>query len=274
MTHSIEINRNQSKLVSKASAAFKAQAPIFKGELIGAGMNAKTVKGDKLTDYQTAIMYLLPADSVEGVNLCPMAVTAGCKAGCLVSAGRGRFTSVHAARERKTKLYRDNRERFLATLVRDIERFEAHCNRHGVKPAIRLNGTSDIQFERGHHVTRAGKVYPSIMHAFPNVQFYDYTKNYGRVYRALPANYHLTLSYSEANEAYAAAILKAVKDTGTNMAVVYRTKAHVQARVNGMANVIDGDVTDLRFTDDVTGGIVALYAKGMAKHDDSGFVID
>jgi len=36
--------------------------------------------------------------------------------------------------------------------------------------------------------------------------------------------------------------------------------------------IIDGDTTDLRFLDPVS-SIVALYAKGGARKDDSGFVV-
>jgi hypothetical protein len=116
------------------------------------------------------------------------------------------------------------------------------------------------------------------------VQFYDYTKVYKRVYRELPSNYSLTLSYSEASPRYADAIIAAVKDTGANVAVVYRTKELRDGlataggdRLEGAERttirpVFNGDDTDLRFTDP-KGVIVGLYAKGKAKVDTSGFVV-
>ena len=138
-----------------------------------------------------------------------------------------------------------------------------------------MNGTVDIQWEVAHPCFRNGQRFASIFDAFPEVQFYDYTKIYKRVRRELPSNYVLTLSYSEANAAYADAIMTAARETGTNVAVVYRTKAFRNAlMVSGETPmpVINGDETDMRFLDP-KGVIVGLYAKGRAKKDTSGFVI-
>jgi hypothetical protein len=247
----------------------------FKGSLIISGMNAKTIKGDKLGSFETAIMYLAPFKSVYG-NVCPMAETAACFAGCLNTAGRGAFNSVQKARLNKTRRYFSDRAQFMADLVTDLDKFVRYCERKGVNSAVRLNGTSDIQFEVAHPAIRSGVRYASIFDAFPEVQFYDYTKIAKRMYRQLPANYALTLSFSAANNAYGASILKAHKETGCNVAVVFRDKATRQVWIDsGFAGsaVIDGDETDLRFTDP-QGVIVGLYAKGNARKDQSGFVVD
>jgi hypothetical protein len=166
----------------------------------------------------------------------------------------------------------------MAELVEDLERFVAYCKRKGVRPAVRLNGTSDIQWEIAHYANR-GDARGSVFELFPEIQFYDYTKVYKRVYRELPTNYALVLSYSAANPAYAEAVTKAAKDTGANLAVVYRTKALRDYFVGKCAqygeacrDVIDGDETDMRFLDP-KGVIVGLYAKGKAKGDTSGFVV-
>lgn len=267
---------------------------MFCGSLIRSGNNAKTVKGDGI--FETAIMYLAPSD-ISGRNVCPMAKVAKCDVACLYSAGRGAFNSVQAARIAKAQRYHANRELFLAQLVDDLSGFVAYCRRKGVKPAVRLNGTSDIQWEIGHPVKRmhyrANGVeaphmveYASIFDAFPEVQFYDYTKLVKRVYRKLPANYSLVLSYSEASTEYANSVWEAHIDTGCNVAVVFRDKqtragyiAHgfggirSQVVLRKNAAVIDGDRDDLRFNDP-RGVIVGLYAKGKAKSDMSGFVID
>jgi hypothetical protein len=253
----------------------------FKSPTISAGSNAKTVKGDKV--YQTAIMYLSAYTSSGFGNLCAMADVAKCHEGCLFRAGRAAiFESVNTARGRKTERYFANRAAFMAELVRDISRFEKHCARLGVKPAVRLNGTSDIQWEVTHPCQRNGVEFATIFDAFPGVVFYDYTKIMRRARRALPANYSLTLSYSAANPAYAESVLKTANETGLNIAVVYRTKALRDSYVAGAANcldrmpnaipVINGDETDMRFLDP-RGVIVGLYAKGPAKKDQSGFVI-
>lgn len=266
---------------------------MFRGTLIRSGNNAKTVKGDG--EYETAIMYLAPF-TLAGSNVCPMAEQAGCIAGCLNTAGRGRMNNVQIARINKTKRYLNDRATFMHHLVEDLQRFVRYCHRKGVKPAVRLNGTSDIQWEVAHPVelpwvsrnlNAAGQVveewgsdrYPSIFEAFPEVQFYDYTKVYKRAYRELPSNYSLTLSYSAANERYAELVTKAAHETGMNVAVVYRTKALRDYFVDKLVqygdvcrDVFDGDATDLRFTDP-QGVIVGLYAKGLAKGDTSGFVV-
>jgi len=260
---------------------------MFRGTLIRSGNNAKTVKGDG--EFETAIMYLAPF-TLAGSNVCPMAEQAGCIAGCLNTAGRGRMTNVQIARINKTKRYLASRAAFMAELVDNLERFVRYCERKGVKPAVRLNGTSDIQWEVAHPVERVAAgdwvgQYASVFDAFPEVQFYDYTKVYKRVYRKLPANYSLTLSYSGANVAYSEAIVKAANETGANVAVVYRTKEQRDTLAAfdcaGLATatdfhlnrpVFDGDKTDLRFTDP-KGVIVGLFAKGAAKQDNSGFVL-
>lgn len=261
---------------------------MFRGTLIRSGNNAKTVKGDG--EFETAIMYLAPF-TLAGTNVCPMAEQAGCVAGCLNTAGRGAYSNVQLARIAKTKRYLKSRTDFMAELVADLEGFVRYCQRKGVKPAVRLNGTSDIQWEVAHYASR-GDARGSVFELFPEVQFYDYTKVYKRVYRALPSNYSLVLSYSEANQAYADKVIAAALDTGANVAVVYRNKATRDALVSpaleGRGGVIqnslcgtseslsrevfNGDDTDLRFLDP-TGVIVGLYAKGRAKTDTSGFVV-
>ncbi|MER8406978.1 hypothetical protein NKH16_19980 [Mesorhizobium sp. M1307] len=260
----------------------------FHSATVRSGGNAKTIKGDKAGEFVTAIMYLAPARMAGGANLCSMATLAGCDpnhgGGCLVKAGRASYTpNINLARIAKTQRYLASREAFLAELVRDIGRFARKAAKHGLKPAVRLNGTSDILWETAHPCYRDGQRFASIFEAFPEVQFYDYTKVYKRVSKALPANYSLTLSYSEASPRYQDAVIAAAKDTGTNIAVVYRTKAlrdsltgdHLEGQTRMMNRpVIDGDETDMRFTD-AKGVIVGLYAKGNdAKRDSSGFVID
>lgn len=245
----------------------------FKGKLIRSGNNAKTVKGDG-TEYETAIMYLAPFTQAGAGNVCSMAAMAACWEGCLNTAGRGAMNSVQAARVRKTRWYMQDRAAFLAQLVEDLTKFSAYCKRKGVKPCVRLNGTSDIMWEKGHAVTVNGVRFASLMEAFPEVQFYDYTKIYTRVDKPLPANYALTLSYSAANTAFAVEVWKRVNEGKANMAVVYRTRARVEALLAEGGRVVDGDVTDMRFLDPQGGYVVALYAKGKAKKDTSGFVVD
>lgn len=235
---------------------------MWKGNLLSCGSNAKTVKGDG-SEYLTAIMYLKPYKTA-GINLCAMAEQAKCIDPCLVGAGRGQMSSVQAGRLRKTEWFIRDRAGFMAQLVADLESFVAYCEKRGIQPCVRLNGTSDIRFE----LIPAGG-HRNIMEAFPMVQFYDYTKIANR--RNIPSNYHLTWSYSAANEAYAKQHAIA-KVNGINIAVVFRSKDAIPSEYLGLPT-IDGDRDDMRFLDP-KGVVVALYAKGKAKNDQSGFVVN
>ena len=151
----------------------------------------------------------------------------------------------------------------MAQLVKYLTRFQNYCERRDLKPAIRLNGTTDIRWEL---IKVNGK---TIFELFPNITFYDYTKIANR--RNLPNNYHLTFSYSATNATY----LKQVdiaKANGLNIAVVFRNKENIPSEFIGLPT-IDGYKTDLRFLDPKQ-SIVALYAKGKARKDNSGFVVD
>jgi len=233
----------------------------FIGNLIRAGGDAKTVKGNG-SGYLTAIMYMTPYKTL-GRNLCPMAETAGCLKGCLNTAGRGAMNSVQKGRARKAEWFIKDQAGFMAQLVKDCIRFLAYCDKRGIKPAIRLNGTSDVRWEL---IKYDGL---NIFEIFPEIMFYDYTKIANRPLD-IP-NYKLTFSYSEASAAYEKQCFIALK-RGMNIAVVFRDKESIPESFLGLPT-IDGDQTDLRFLDP-SQSIVALYAKGKARKDESGFVID
>ena len=245
-------------------------------KLIGVGTNAKTVKGDG-SEYLTAILYMTPWKvMVDGkqFNSCPMAETADCIKGCLYTAGRGKFSNVQKARMRKTEWFYRDREGFMDQLVLDIHKFTNYCEKRGIQPCVRLNGTTDIRWEtikvEGWSIENDKEVEAkNIFELFPEVQFYDYTKISNRKTKQIH-NYHLTWSYSGANVQYAAKLQDAL-DNGMNAAVVFR-KPFVWRKWRGI-NVIDGDKDDLRFLDPKE-SIVALYAKGDAKKDATGFVVD
>jgi hypothetical protein len=213
--------------------------------------NTKTVKGEAL-GYQTYIMHLAPA-RMSGYQVCPMAST-GCASACLNTAGRGRFTRTQEARVRKTKWFFEDRASFLAALVKDIEAAIRKSKRENFIPVFRLNGTSDIRWE-----TVPVMHHQNIMALFPQVQFYDYTKLANRT--LLPKNYHLTFSRSEVNA-------QELVTMPLNIAVVFNT---LPATYMGR-EVIDGTETDLRFMD-APNVVVGLLAKGKAKQDRSGFVV-
>ena len=206
----------------------------------------------------TAILYLAPANS-SGFNVCPMA-SAGCKASCLNTAGRGQMKAVQRGRINKTLWLMRERETFLIQLKKEIKLHALRCEKKGFKPAVRLNGTSDVSWERF-----------GLFEMFPDVQFYDYTKIYKRALKwakgEYPKNYHLTYSLSEDNKKEAFNILK----RGGNISAVFRTKK-LPRKFKGF-KVIDADKSDVRFKDPKN-IIAGLYAKGKARHDKTGFVLD
>ena len=235
----------------------------FRGKLIASGADAKTIKGNG-DKYETAIMYMQPWKSA-GINVCANAEIAGCIDGCLFTAGRGAFSNVQQSRAKKTAWFAADRDGFMAQLVVDVTKFIKYCGKQGVMPVIRLNGTSDIRWER----IPIGS-YDNIFDMFPQVQWYDYTKIANRKTDHIK-NYHLTFSYSAANPLYAKQV-KIAMDKGMNMAVVWRSVDVIPRMFMGVP-VISGDADDLRFLDP-DGVMVSLYAKGRAKKDTSGFVQD
>ena len=163
--------------------------------------NPKTLKGMK-QGYNTYIMHLAPA-SLSGHNTCPKA-TAGCMAACLNTAGRGGMfkkgentNTIQKARIRKTQLFYSNRDEFMSLLVKDINLAIKQSARMGLTPVIRLNGTSDISWEK-YPVKMGNVVYTNIFSAFGFLQFYDYTKVLGRKTQGI-TNYHLTFSMADGN---------------------------------------------------------------------------
>lgn len=229
--------------------------------LLSVTSDAKTVKGEKV-GYLTGVMYLAPYD-VSGFQVCPKA-SAGCAAACLYTAGRGGMTSVQKARISKTLFFFKDREAFMNVLVKDIQRLQKTAKKKGLIPVVRLNGTSDIAFEK----IRVGE-YRNIMEMFPDIQFYDYTKVRGRKLALSIPNYHLTFSLSEENDKDA----KLAIDEGYNVAVVMALKpSEAKPATWGGYPVVNGDEHDARFIDPKGGHIVALTAKGQARTDDSGFV--
>ena len=235
-------------------------------KLLGIDTNAKTIKGEKY-GIKTAILYLMPAKQ-SGVNLCANAVIAGCVKACLFKAGRGAMNSVMLSRLRKTLFFNQYPELFMQQLHNELIRERAKAKRKGYKLIVRLNGTSDIRWE---NIAVSG--YANIMQALPDITYYDYTKLANR--KNVPANYDLTFSYSGV-PAYAPFVQKAVAN-GERIAVVFRDRAIVERMLaNGETflglPVIDGDNSDIRHIEP-KGVIVALYAKGPARKDQSGFVV-
>lgn len=225
-------------------------------KLLNIDNNAKTVKGQKY-GFMTAILYLAPSNQ-SGFNVCPQA-SKGCKRACLYSAGHGAYDSVKQGRINKTLWYIQERKTFLDKLRKEINAFIKKAKSKGLVPCIRLNGTSDISWEN-----------TGLIDEFKSIQWYDYTKVYKRALKfvngTLPKNYHITYSLNEDNKKQAFDILK----KGGNISVVFRKS--LPKKFNGY-KVVNADTNDLRFLDPHN-SIAGLVAKGKAKNDFSGFVLD
>jgi len=219
--------------------------------------NPKIQKGTKM-GYLSFILHLAPAD-LSGREVCPKR-TKGCTDACLNKAGRGGMfrkgentNMIQKARIRKTQYFFNNRADFMLDLVADIRKAIKFAERKGLTPVFRLNGTSDLSWEKYDAIPGQ-----NIFEMFPTVQFYDYTKVLGRKVKQYP-NYHLTFSKADGNDADVAEALM----QGMSVVAVYDKIPE---------GVPSADETDLRFLDP-KGIMLGLKAKGPAKKDYSGFVI-
>jgi hypothetical protein len=209
--------------------------------------------------HLTAIMYLAPAQ-VSGKNVCAW-YTPGCSTACLNTAGRGRFTAVQNARIARTRLFYEDRDAFGAQLNSEIAAHVRKAQRASLRPAVRLNGTSDLLWER---------IFPDIFDTF-DIQYYDYTKYPLRFRDKRPANYHLTFSRAETQENHIEAFKWLL--TGGNVAVVFDTPKGQPLPERFLSfPIIDADQHDMRFLDQ-PGTVAGLRAKGDARKDTTGFVV-
>ena len=253
-------------------------------QLLSINSDYKTSKGTK-KGYLTGIMYLAP-HKISGKNFCASASN-GCIQACLYKAGRGSFNSVQKARIKKSRYFIENKKDFMLDLIESIIRLQVKSNNKKLIPVVRLNGTSDILFENikintsdlmtRKYIVNNSHLYNNdilksdhfnIMQLFNHIKFYDYTKHDIQLRKnALKLdNYHLTFSRCEDNERKALNYLI----NGYNSAFVFKSK--IPSKYKGF-KVFNGDDTDLRFLDPKN-VIIGLLAKGSAKKDDTGFVIN
>jgi hypothetical protein len=274
---------------------------FFEMKLLTTG-NPKVMKGTE-QGFLTSILHLAPA-TLSGYEVCPSRST-GCTNACLNISGMGGIfkigedtNTIQQSRIRKTRWFFEDRKAFLLQLAKDISSAIRLADKHKLVPVFRLNGTSDIRWENY-----------GIIEQFDGVQFYDYTKLPNR--RNLPTNYHLTFSRSESNEHYVPMafdngmnVAVVFRKDGAKVKRIYtlaerlankekrerqlatrdltRPKKPYKARKVDLSwvpttfydkPVFHGDNSDLRFLDP-KGSVVALLAKGNAKYDTSGFIVD
>jgi len=109
---------------------------------------------------------------------------------CLDRSGRNfrlndnEITQIDRARKRKTDFYFDDRKKFLRQLHHELELLEIRSAKKQKQSFVRLNGTSDLLFE---------KIDRSIFDSHKGISFYDYTKIPNRDISSID-NYSLTYS--------------------------------------------------------------------------------
>ena len=231
---------------------------IPKNLLSKGSTNSKTAKNDN----DTYILYLAPYNqNSKKINICPKA-SKGCAAACLFTAGRGAFSNVIKARQNKTEYYLQDKKAFINQLASELIKIDKKASKNKNQTLIRLNGTSDLDF-----IFLLKKYANFDISNYNNLHFYDYTKILGKVKKySNNKNYTLTFSRAEDNEQD---IFQAVK-YGANVSAVFN--GNLPKTYKGIP-VIDGDKTDNEMLK-YKGFILGLKAKGKARTDKSGFVIN
>jgi hypothetical protein len=223
----------------------------------GIATSSKISHSKQYSHQYTYGMYLAPA-KLSGYNTCSHS-TPECRMGCLNTSGRAGIeefsgiTKIADCRIKKTKLFFEETAFFMQWLIAEIRQAQAKAIRDNFFFSVRLNATSDINWA---NVYVDGK---NIFQIFPEVSFYDYTKNADKFVNKAE-NYHLTYSYTGRNWDKCTDLLA----KGVNIAMVFDVKHEslLPAMYKGY-KVINGDLTDYRI-DDAKGIIVGLKWKRIA----------
>lgn len=201
--------------------------------------NTKTAKNSMSTYY----LSLQPTDlNSKKLNLCRFS-TKECRQACLQYAGRQSFSNVVLSRQRKTEYLINYEKEFVTKLCDELDVLNTKGN-----VAIRLNLLSDLNWEK------VLNQYNFSLSHFPNIQFYDYTKEYDKVLNNIVKNYHLTFSFSGYHWDKASVLLE---EKIANVAVVFKNQVPLHWNT---FEVVNGDLSDERFLDK-KGVIVGLKYK-------------
>ena len=254
--------------------------------------NPKVLKNEKVSEIPTAILMLMNTQKA-----CPAA--GSCRSVCLITSGNPIYLDNKIkCRIRRNNAFMSDYSIFLRYLVVNCFRHYAK-NRTADKVGFRLNGVSDYAFEdfsvkltkedtdyiqKAFNIyiepIRYGSVIEAVQKAIDlnsnellknSVQFYDYSKRVDRNFdKCKKLNYHLTLSHGSKFDTFSKAL-----ELGLNYAAAFNLKKSQdlpkQFTYKGInLNVIDGDITDARFTDDnKTTNIVGLHFKIVVNKDNA-----
>jgi len=223
----------------------------------GVSTSAKIMHSQEFSHQHTYAIYLAPAKQ-SGYNVCSHS-TPECRLGCLNTSGRAGMeltagkTKTANCRNAKTHLFYEQPEFFMAWLIAEIKYYQKRAERKGFFFSVRINATSDIDWQNVKVNSQ------TIFELFPEVSFYDYTKNPAKFVNKAD-NYHLTFSYTGRNWD----LCKVLLSQGYNIAMVFKAKNEIDLpKYFDNYPVINGDLTDFRI-DDAKGIIVGLKWKHIA----------
>ena len=227
----------------------------------------KLKKNGTVSQQHTYGLYLAPA-KLSGYNTC-LHSTPECRMGCLNTSGyagievNSNITHISDSRINKTKLFYENPEFFMAWMIAELDAKRKLAATKGFGFSARLNCTSDIDWQN----IKVNNY--SIFERFPDITFYDYTKNPAKFINK-PDNYHLTFSYTGRNWKHCEYLLK----KGHNVAMVFDVKDETQIPDTFQGfKVVNGDITDYR-VDDAKGIIVGLKWKRIANRENEKKVLN
>jgi len=221
--------------------------------------SSKLVKG-KQYEFSTLGLYLAPA-SKSGRNVCGFA--GACKAPCLDESGRvlmekrGGKQTIQVARLLKTWLHEFRIDLFNMAICHEIKREAKLAKKKGQSFCVRLNCTSDLDFSE-------------IIASFPEIQFYDYTKNPNR---QSMDNYHLTYSWDSFSKGRLPFYRQALE---RGQKIAFPVVKDDLGRILALPNTLEMDSSDLRFLDgDGQYGILAIKETGNTQQGiRDGFMLD
>lgn len=199
--------------------------------------SAKSEKS-RAKGWLSAVLYLEPS-----LKLCPFS-TPACRAACLVHSGRLPMPKAQSARAKRTELFHSNPTLFRELLEAELLLHKARAKAQGLKPCVRLDGTSDT----GMHADLAAFLDGH------DIRSYDYTKDLQRAVEN-PEHYTFSFSGGKVSKRNALAFLA----SGGRVAVIFQGQ-DLPTEWEGFP-VIDGDADDLRFLDP-PGVVVGLRLKG------------
>ena len=208
--------------------------------------------------YLVAGLSLAPAKIASATSVC--VDWKDCVKDCLFHQGRGRTEQTKNARIQRTLEYLHDPLAFINwRLVPDLAALERKADKLEMRAAARLNVFSDVRWE---------KYREHLMDSFPNIQFYDYTKDYKRMLKwldgELPENYFLAFSRTQSNEDKALTLL----GLGACVAIVVdEAQKHWYT-----FPTVPGDDHDLIFLHGRS-KVITLTPKGTAKENEEGFVV-